>query len=144
MPRSNDIQIPRVFTTIVTSTFLAKMVVPTTHVMESTTSSAVITTSLAVSFSLTEDTLKSLSLMTTSITFTTGLVTSRVHVSPTVAITSNDCTIVVASQETIGTTTNMTEMMDACNDDHIVNLVAQKISASITTTELNAAIITWM
>ena len=121
---SNDVQIPRGFKTIVTLASLANTVLSTTNVAGSTPSHQYSCYNIINHFFLlSENTSKSSSLMTTYTTFSTSLVVFRVLVPPLLATTSNDNTSVVASTAmTVITTT--TAMLDARNDDPIVNLVA--------------------
>lgn len=73
---------------------------------------------------------------------TTGFVTSRIPVSPSVVTTTNGSATVVASlaTTTTTTTTTMTAMMDSCNDEHVANLVVPTTTTTpITTTTPTAA-----
>ena len=94
--------------------FWLTLVVSTIKKTRSTVISSVVTSS-AFHFLLTEDTLKSLSLWSTSNTCTNGLIASRASVPPTVVTSSNDSAGIVASLAKTGTTSTTT-MMNACND----------------------------
>ena len=105
---SNDVHIPRAFATLAIPASLANTVVSTNNVVGSKAYCAVITTSSMSPFLLTEYTLQSSLLMTTTTTFANRLNASKVSVPPTVMTKSNNCTRVVASLVTTATTTTAT------------------------------------